>query len=201
MGEEINSVINKLNADTVYKRMFGEAFGNESITRERIMLVLTQFTGSIVSANSKYDRMKKGQAAFNASEQSGYQLFQQKCAACHSEPLFTDLSYRNTGLEINPFHADYGRMEITMNAEDSLKFKVPTLRNVMLTSYYGHDGRYPAVSQMLDHYSEGINDGPTLDPLLKNKIPLTDLEKFYLREFLFTLNDSTLISDPRFAGP
>jgi cytochrome c peroxidase len=54
---------------------------------------------------------------------------------------------------------------------------------------------------VLDHYSSGIQSGPTLDPLLKNKIPLSNFDKFYLLEFLKTLTDSAFISDKRFAQP
>jgi cytochrome c peroxidase len=90
-------------------------------------------------------------------------------------------------------------MMITGDRNDSLKFRVPSLRNVAITAPYGHDGRFLALSQALNHYSEGVVSGPTLDPLLANKIPLTDVEKFYLREFLFTLTDSAFINDKRFA--
>lgn len=198
MGEEVNSVIDKIKADAEYKQMFGEAFGDENITGDRMSMALVQFVAMLVSSNSKYDKMKKGDVVFNASEENGYQLFKEKCATCHAEPLFTDLSYRNNGLPFNPFHIDLGRMEVTGNSADSLKFKVPSLRNVALTGYYAHDGRFVAMSEMLNHYSSGIEPGPTLDPSLNNGIPLTDLEKFYLQEFLFTLSDSSLINDPRF---
>jgi cytochrome c peroxidase len=89
-------------------------------------------------------------------------------------------------------------MEVTGNASDSLKYKVPSLRNVMLTGYYAHDGRYISVGQLLDHYSSAIPYSPTIDSSLVNGIPLTALEKFYLTEFLFTLSDSVLIADQRF---
>jgi cytochrome c peroxidase len=81
----------------------------------------------------------KGQTTFTIAEQSGYAIFQQKCAACHAEPLFTDNSFRNTGLAENGILNDVERMKITDNPADSLKFKVPSLRNVMLTFPYGHD--------------------------------------------------------------
>jgi cytochrome c peroxidase len=155
----------------------------------------------IVSAGSKFDRVKAGQATFNASEQNGYEIFQSKCESCHKEPLFTDLSFRNNGMELNTVHNDFGRMEITGNKNDSLKFKVPSLRNIALSGYYTHDGRFSAFSAVLNHYSDGIVNSPTLDPALANKIPLTDLEKFYLQEFMFTLSDSTLINNPDFSKP
>lgn len=199
MAGESSAINEKLKNDTTYARLFTETFGDANISSERITNALAQFVVMLVSNNSKYDKVLKGVAEFNSSEAEGYELFKSKCASCHTEPLFTDLSFRNNGLVSTPFHIDYGRMEVTGNAADSLKFKVPTLRNVMLTGYYVHDGRFISVGQMLEHYSEGVTPIPTLDPSLQNGIPLTPLEKFYIEEFLFTLSDSTLISDPRFS--
>jgi cytochrome c peroxidase len=105
------------------------------------------------------------------------------------------------GLPVDPYIKDYGRMRITNNRADSLKFKVPSLRNVAVTFPYEHDGRFSSITSVLDFYSNDVQNGPTLDPLLKNKIPLTNAEKFYLVEFLKTLTDSTFISDTRFSQP
>lgn len=201
MAEDITNVINKLKADEVYRSMFTAAFGDETINSQRMLFVITQFVNSMVSANSKYDKVKQGKAAFTQTEQNGYTLFQSKCATCHTEPLFTDNSFRNNGIPVDPFINDYGRMRITNKKEDSLKFKVPSLRNVALTFPYGHDGRFSSITSVLDHYSSGIQNGPTLDPLLKNKIPLSNFDKFYLLEFLKTLTDSSFISDKKFAQP
>ena len=201
MAEDINNVISKLQQDAAYPHMFKAAFGDETINSQRMLYALVQFVGSLVSANSKYDRVKKGQAVFTTEEQNGYIIFQAKCAACHAEPLFTDNSFRNTGLPPDPSLKDYGRMRITNKSEDSLKFKVPSLRNVFLTFPYGHDGRFFSVGQVLDHYSDFVEDGPTVDPLVKNKIPLSLVDKYYLQQFLRTLTDSTFIKDTRFAEP
>lgn len=201
MAEDINNIISKLQQDADYRGMFKAAFGDETINSQRMLYAITQFVGSIVSANSKYDKVKQGSASFTAEEQNGYTIFKSKCASCHAEPLFTDNSFRNTGLPIDTYLKDYGRMRITHNAADSLKFKVPSLRNVYLTFPYGHDGRFFSVGQVLDHYSDGVQDGPTVDPLVKNKIALTVLDKYYLQQFLRTLTDSTLLKDQRFAPP
>lgn len=201
MAEDINNVINKLKADEVYPKMFTAAFGDETINSQRMLFAITQFVTAMVSGNSKYDKVKQGQTTFTQTEQNGYTLFQSKCATCHSEPLFTDHSFRNTGIPVDPFVNDYGRMRITNKKEDSLKFKVPSLRNVALTFPYGHDGRFSSITSVLDHYSSGVQDGPTTDALVKNKIPLTNFDKFYLLEFLKTLTDSTFITDKRFAQP
>lgn len=201
MAEDINNVIRKLQNHPRYPGLFAAAFGDKQINSQRILLALTQFVGSILSYNSKYDKVKRGEAVFNDAEKNGYAIFQAKCNACHAEPLFTDLSFRNTGIPLNPFIKDVGRMRITNKKEDSLKFKVPSLRNVFLTFPYGHDGRFVAVRSMLNHYSDGVQNDPNVDPLVKNKIPLSNLEKFYLEEFLKTLTDSTLINDKRFSQP
>jgi len=202
MAEDISNVISKLKQDADYKKMFKAAFGDANITSRRMLYAITQFVCSLVSADSKYDRVKKGLATFTQEQQNGYILFQtKKCTGCHPEPLFTDHSFRNVGLPVDPYIKDYGKMRITNNPQDSLKFKVPSLRNVGLSFPYEHDGRFSSITSVLDHYSSTIQDGPTLDPLLKNKIPLTNAEKYYLVEFLKTLTDSTFIKDSRFAPP
>lgn len=201
MAETINNVLSKLQADAEYRHMFKAAFGDETINSQRMLLAITQFVGSMVSANSKYDKVKRGDATFTTEENLGYTIFQTKCTGCHPEPLFTDNSYRNTGIPVDPALNDYGRMRITGRREDSLKFRVPSLRNVYATFPYGHDGRFYAVQSMLEHYMDGVQDGPNVDPLVKNKIPLTNLEQFYIKEFLRTLTDSTFLNNTRFAQP
>ena len=200
MAESIDSVLIKLRKDTAYIRMFKAAFGTTEINSQRMLKALAQFTGSIVSADSKYDKVKKGERVFTSSESNGYNIFKAKCATCHQEPLFTDNSYRNNGIPQNTLLNDYGRMNITRDKNDSLKFKVPTLRNVAVTYPYMHDGRFVTLGQVIDHYRTGIQTNqPSLDSSLKNKLPMTNTEKTNLIYFLFTLTDSTLLHNPRFA--
>jgi cytochrome c peroxidase len=201
MAESISNVIVKLKKDPEYPPMFAAAFGDPEINSQKMLKALAQFTGSLVSSNSKYDRMKRSQAVFNSTEQQGYTLFKAKCESCHQEPLFTDQSFRNNGLAVNPLLKDYGRMATTGKKEDSLKFKVPSLRNVYLTFPYTHDGRLYSIDKVLDHYSSGIQQSPTLDPLLRNRIQLNSEEKYYIKIFLSTLTDSTFINNKRFAQP
>ena len=198
MGETMSGVVNKLKTDTAYKRLFRGAFGDERITDQRILNALSQFLVNMVSANAKYDRVKRGEASFTVGEQNGYILFQSKCANCHIEPLFTDFSYRNIGLPVIPFLLDYGRLRVTSKSADSLKFRVPSLRNVVLTSNYGHDGRFGTLKQVLNHYRTGIVPSATLDPLLTNGISLTEAEADDIILFLKTLSDSSYLTNPRF---
>src|SRR5438067_2831343 len=110
MAETVENIIAKLKADATYKNMFRAAFGDDEINSQRMLKALAQFTLSLISANSKYDKVKRGEATFTNQEQHGYELFQAKCATCHAEPLFTDLSYRNNGLVLSSYLNDYGRM-------------------------------------------------------------------------------------------
>jgi len=100
MGGTMNEAIRKIEIDTLYKRLFRDAYDSETVSSQKILTALKQFTLQIVSANSKFDRVKNGTASFSVQEQSGYQVFKSNCASCHTEPLFTDLSYRNIGLPI-----------------------------------------------------------------------------------------------------
>lgn len=201
MAETLDSIIFKLNKDAVYKNMFKAAFGSELINTKRMNKALSQFIVMIVSSNSLYDSVQRGQVKFTLSQQLGYNIFKQKCAACHAEPLFTDLSYRNIGLAVDPVLKDSGRMHITGKASDSLKFKVPSLRNVMLTFPYGHDGRFFSLFEVFDHYRNKVINGPTTDSLVKNKLPLSNFEVGQLTSFLYTLTDSSVLKDKRFSPP
>jgi cytochrome c peroxidase len=201
MAESLNEVIEKLKKDKTYPVLFKQAFGSSVINSQRILKALAQFTASLVSADARYDKMKRAELKFNTYEQKGYEIFQHKCARCHQEPLFTDFSYRNTGLESDSTLNDYGRMRITGRKEDSLKFRVPSLRNVFLTFPYGHDGRFATISAVLEHYNSGVVQSITLDSSLKKGIPISSDDRFYLIYFLETLTDSSFIRNTLYADP
>jgi cytochrome c peroxidase len=201
MAETVENVLLKLRQDEVYRKKFAAAFGTEDINSQLMLRALSQFMGMLISANSKYDQVKNGTASFTDAEQRGYLLFQQKCASCHKEPLFTDQSFRNTGLPMDGELKDIGRMRITHNSGDSLKFKVPTLRNIYVTQPYSHDGRFYSIGAVIDHYRFNVVNGPTTDPLVKNKLSISDFDKLDLLVFLRTLTDTTYLNNKRFAQP
>jgi cytochrome c peroxidase len=199
MAENVPEVLHRLTADDTYKQMFKSAFGDEKITEDRMYKAITQYVLNLVSADSKYDKVKRGGANFDALEQTGYTVFQAKCATCHKEPMFTDYTYRNNGLSLDSSLNDHGRMRVTGSAADDLKFRVPSLRNCDLTSYYGHDGRYSVFRAMIQHYKAGsIVKSSTLDPLLANGISISTTEEDALVAFIRTLTDSTFLNNPRF---
>ncbi len=201
MGETFQGIVDKIKTDADYKQRFKKVFHSSFIQSEFIVKALAQFTGYMVSANSKYDRHKKGTANFTSQEINGYNIYKANCATCHTEPMFTDHSFRNIGLPINNFLKDYGRIRVTGKNEDSLKFKVPTLRNSAISSNYMHDGRFGTLAQCINHYRTGVQQSSTLDPLLTNGITLTNTQTSELVSFLRTLTDSAFLSDTRFSKP
>lgn len=203
MDSSIPEVISKLSADTNYKKMFKSAFGDDNINGERILKALSQFMITMVSADSKYDQVKKGKASFTNEESQGKTLFENKCASCHSGELFTDESYRNTGMYYNSQYDDRGRYRVTLDWNDHMKFRVPSLRNVELTAPYMHDGRFYSLEAVLNFYSDNVENQPNLDPILKQNghigISMSSLEKQYIIAFLKTLTDQNFIKNKKFA--
>ena len=199
MGEELSRVIARLRKDPQYPKLFRAAFGEVTINTNRMNRALSQFMLMLVSANSKYDKVMRGEASFIVPEKAGYEIFKQKCSTCHKEPLFTDLTYRNAGLPVDNTLNDYGRMKITGDPKDSLKFKVPSLRNVAITFPYGHDGRFGTLLSVFEHYRAGMVLSPGTDSVLQHRIRLSNYEIGQLTAFLYTLTDSAFLKDPRFA--
>jgi cytochrome c peroxidase len=201
MGETIGHVIEKLQHSGIYPQLFQNAFGDSIISCEHFLKALAQFQLSLVSANAKYDQVKRHEASFSEQEMHGYQLFQQHCNSCHAEPLFTSGAFANNGLPMDTVYHDYGRCRVSLQPEDSFKFKIPTLRNIEYSYPYMHDGRFKTLSQVLKHYSSGIKASPTLAPELKGGIALAPNDQVDIIAFLLTLSDSSFIFNPAFAYP
>jgi cytochrome c peroxidase len=197
MNEDISNVLQKLNADNHYKKLFEKAYGSTEITDQLLYRALAVFMGALISSDSKYDKMRKGKATFTTSEQRGYNLFQQNCNSCHTEPLFHNNAFANNGLDEE--FADFGRYLITQNEADKGVFKIPTLRNIELTYPYMHDGRFQTLSQVINHYSDGIKQSVTLHPLLSQNLQFSTTDKQDLMAFLRTLTDYSFISKHEFS--
>lgn len=206
MGDTLSSVLQKLNRHPLYPSLFYRAFGSDSITTSSVMRALSQFMIMLVSADSKYDKVMRNEGAvFSPEEQQGYEVFKQKCASCHKEPLFTDMSFRNNGLALTT-EPDDGRYLISLNETEKNKFKVPSLRNLKFTFPYMHDGRFYTIDEVLDHYSSGMVKTPNIDPLFITPngslgVSLSEQDKLHLKKFLLTLNDTSFVKNPRFDEP
>lgn len=203
MDSNFPAIIQKLNQDEEYKNLFRAAFGDDEINADRILSALGQFMATIISDQSKFDQYLKGEMSLTNAEDNGRIIFEQKCSACHSGALQTDESFRNTGMYYNAELADAGRYRVTLDSVDFMKFRVPSLRNIAHTSPYMHDGRFLSLEAVLNFYSNGLEDNPRLDPILRNGetigIPLNEQEKQDLISFLKTLSDENLLINPQYS--
>jgi cytochrome c peroxidase len=205
MNGNIINIINMMKNDPSYKKLYKQAFTDGEINAENMLKALSQFMTMLTSSNSRFDKYRRNETGGTMSSQelAGYNVFNQKCASCHATDIFTDNSFRNNGLPINPAINDKGRYRVTENPADTYKFKVPSLRNIEKTAPYMHDGRFYTLEAVLEHYTSGIQNTQNLDPLLVNGssfgISLSSTEKTQLIAFLKTLTDNEFLTNPKFA--
>ena len=201
MADNIQHITQKLKASYFYQNEFSAIYKDGNITGERILKCLSAFQLTLISANAKYDSVKLGTSRFTPQESKGYELFKSNCNTCHKEPLFSTFEFANNGLSVDTTLNDIGRYNVSKDASDSLLFKIPTLRNLKYTFPYMHDGRFDKLRQVLNHYSHGVMNSPTLDPRLKDKLNLSSKEKTDLIAFLLTLNDQKFVFEREHSFP
>lgn len=205
MNGNFSQIVEMMKADASYQMLFAQAFPGKPINTENMLKAMGQFLVRITSSNSKFDQFRRHETGGTLTDEElqGYAVFNQKCASCHATDLFTDNSFRNNGLPINPQINDVGRYRVSLLEEDRYKFKVPSLRNIEKTAPYMHDGRFFTLSAVLNHYSSGVVNSATLDTSLTNGvtlgIPLSENEKSQIIAFLKTLTDQEYLTDKRFS--
>lgn len=219
MGMQLDTLVNRLKATKHYPILFAKAFGDTTISSDRISKALSQFVRSIISYKSKYDAgrslvppgtdpVQTPYNNFTAQENQGKQLFFSPltaCATCHGTETFTAPGNRNDGIE-NP-SVDEGVGGVSNIIAQVGNFKVPSLKNIGLTAPYMHDGRFATLEQVVEHYNSGIQANPNLAPQLKNpngtpkRLNLTDEQKASLVAFLKTLTDTSITTDEKFSNP
>ncbi len=216
MGMTLDSVVARVSNLPYYPTLFANAFGDETVTTDRISKALAQFIRSIVSYQSKYDEGRALVANpglpfpnFTAQENQGKNIFLNpnlgRCAACHGTEGFVAPGPRNNGLDFTS--TDLGVGGITNNPGQIGLFKAPSLRNIALRAPYMHDGRFMTLEQVVEHYSTGVKNHPNLSAPLRdpgNNVRLLNLsvaDKAALVAFLNTLTDPVLVGDEKFRNP
>jgi cytochrome c peroxidase len=200
LGFRLPLLIDRLNATSFYPPLFAAAFGTPDITQDRIQRALAQFLRSLISYQSKFDQATfpldqfgTPTATFTSIEQQGADLFRLKgCHNCHQNDVHVASGAFNDGLDavsVDP-GAGFGA------------FRPASLRNVAVSGPHMHDGRFPTVHDVLEHYSSGIvvPTGP-ITPDIPVPFNFTDAEKQALEAFLDTLTDSSFLADPKFSDP
>ncbi|MCF8243913.1 MAG: cytochrome C peroxidase [Saprospiraceae bacterium] len=223
MAELWKDVEVKLRRHPDYKKRFRQAFGIDNtmdITKELAVKAIAQFERTLISANSRYDKKKfqldpnpfllsdleaDGQKIYYDDQQGGPDDPKGHCAHCHDgNALFTSEVYRNNAITqvatLNDF-PDKGLGAITGNLTDNGMFKSPSLRNVVLTAPYMHDGSIQTLEEVIEHYNSGGHYADNVITGSITQLNLSDYDKMALLAFLDALTDTTYYSNPAFQNP
>jgi cytochrome c peroxidase len=178
MHGDFSTAISRLNRIKGYPLLFDSAFGNRSITPDRITHALATFQRTIVSRKSRFDHFLLGKKnALTDQEIRGLHFFrtQARCINCHNGPLFTDKQFHNIGLTyFSRKYEDLGRFAVTKNPEDVGKFKTPSLRDVTTTAPWMHNGLFSDLLGIVNLYNSGMANLPQTDAQKKDPMyPVT----------------------------
>lgn len=210
------TVLRRFEGDSNYRRMFAAAFPEDDgvIDFRTIRLALAAFQRTLISADSPYDRWAADPTAMSEAAQRGMTLFMSEelsCAACHMPPLFSDMAYHNTGLINRDGNGalpdgNQGLTEHTGAPGDMGRFRTPSLRNVVATAPYMHDGSISSLGAVIDHYAAGGRAAlegarsPLTDPRVAG-FELDPEQKADLIAFLEALTDETFLGNERLQSP
>ncbi len=197
MAETHATVVPKIAKIPGYQKQFQLIFGGGA-SLQHVAEAIAAFERTIVSQNSAFDKHAMGEAgAMNEAAVRGLALFRGKgrCILCHNGPIFTDNIFHNLGVpQVGPLKEDLGRYIVTRAQKDKGAFKTPTLRSVIETAPYMHDGVFKTLEEVVDFFDAGGGSNPNLSPLMK-PLGLTAEEKADLLEFLKALTGAPIKVD------
>jgi len=212
--------VKRLKRHPDYPERFRKAFGianSGEITADLTVKAIAQFERILISSGtSRYDKRfiyLNPTVDLTEGEQNGFDMFfdeptsdlpDAQCFHCHGGVLLTTNEYFNNGLQeaatLNDFN-DPGRGTVTGNLIDNGKMRAPTLRNIMLTAPYMHDGRFATMEEVLDFYNEGVHYADNLDENLIPEMGLTEQMKADLIEFMHMFTDTAFVNNPAYKNP
>lgn len=231
MARDLDTLVADLKASDRYPPMFRAAFGEAGISADTVAKALAQFVRTLVSFDSPWDHFDENQPERtfrNDAQLRGWMVFMQPfplgdpkgvlglCNDCHDldhgvrkdwnahyAGTFTTSELRHDGM-VDP--ADAGAFEVTGREEDRGKFKVPSLRNILHTGPYMHDGRFATLREVLEHYNEHIVATPTTDAILMRDgealtMNLTSEQIDDVVAFFELFDDATLRTNPAWSSP
>lgn len=160
MHQSLKGLAKKLSKIKGYRPLFEQAFGTKKISNEQIFKSLATYQRTITSRKTDFDRFLEGKHdALTDQQLWGLHLFRTKarCMNCHNGPLFTDFDFHNVGLTYyGRKYEDLGLYKVTKKPEDVGKFKTPSLRNVMRTGPWFHNGLFPDMDGIMNMYNMGM---------------------------------------------
>ena len=153
MHQDMSELPFKLRKIKGYSALFTAAYGDDEINPDRIAGAIATFEKTIVSRPSRFDAFINGDRnALSLSELRGLHVFRTRggCMNCHHGPMFTDNKFHKT---IIP-GSDLGRYNFTHKEEDKMTFKTPSLRDVINTGPWMHDGSINSITDVISFYNK-----------------------------------------------
>lgn len=203
MAADLDEVLERLNAIPGYREAFEQGLGTSEITAPALGKALAAFQRTLVSRPSRFDRFLQGRADLDDREIEGLHLFrtQARCMNCHHGPLLSDGRFHNIGLALaGSRHEDLGRYEITGRKADKGAFRTPSLRDLLHTGPWMHNGLFVNLRGTLAAYNLGMRQGhrdgqPEMSELIE-PLKLTPDELDALETFLHTLSERPARVEP-----
>ncbi len=189
MDLRLEEAVARLTASATYRPAFERVFDGAP-TEERLATALAAFVRGIVVDDSPVDRFRAGEReALDQAERSGLWFYESRgrCWRCHSGPHFTDEDFHNTGIGAHDGTPEPGRFAVTGDPNDTGRFKTPSLRGLVHTAPYMHDGSLATLEDVVAFYRRGANANTTLDPHLA-PLDMTDADAENLLAFLRALS-------------
>jgi cytochrome c peroxidase len=188
MGGRWPDILQRLEGDAGLVAKFRAAFADgQGVTEDAVVKALASYVRSLVSPPTRFDAWIGGEAnALTSAEQRGFRIFTGKagCMLCHVGWRFTDDRFHDIGLRSQ----DPGRSAVPEGTPGRKAFKTPSLRELVHTAPYMHDGSIPTLQAVVAHYAGKFARRPTLAPNMNRKLRLTAKEKADLVAFLRTLS-------------
>jgi len=188
MALPLPDALTRLHSDDGYRTQFVATFGREP-DNQGVQRALATFVRGITRGNAPYDRFLRGDRdAMTPQQRTGFWIFESKgaCWKCHTPGLFTDERFHNTGIGLRDGMPEPGRAAVTGDVADTGAFKTPTLRGVVLTAPYMHDGSLATLEEVVALYVRGGNANAHLDPKMQ-PLSLTEADQQALVAFLKSL--------------
>lgn len=217
------SLFSKLESIDYYRELFTWVYTDTKVTEARIQECLSQFILSIQSFDSRFDSGRRISlndetpfSNFSPLENQGKQLFLSRpsfdpngvrigggagCQTCHRAPEF----------DIDPNSRNNGNINGTGGTTDLTNTRSPSLRDLVNpegqpNGPFMHNGFFPSLDAVINHYNRIPTDNPSLDPRLRpagrpQQLRLTEQERNALVAFLTTLSGSKVYTDKKWSDP
>jgi len=191
MGLPLEDAISRLRAHAVYPRRFEEVFGTAP-SEATLGRALASFVRGLVQGDTPVDRFIAGRRnALTVEERAGMWVYESvgRCWRCHTQPNFSDEDFHSTGIGVTDGVAEPGRMAVTGDPADRGRFKTPTLRGLLHSAPYMHDGSLATLEDVVAFYRRGGNPHDTLSPKIE-PLAISDSQARHLVAFLEALSRS-----------